>query len=902
MEEEPRELEIQLEPENFFISPVTSVNGQTGDVVLKTSDLENDSNYQNATEVSNAIGIHNQSSSAHQDIRQAITDEQTARVNADNSLQGQIDAITSASDVVDIVGTYADLQAYDTQHLKDNDVIKVLQDETHNDAMTYYRWDKETETWTYIGAEGPYYTKSETNTLLNDKLDVSAVPDNFFDGPATVSDSGTSIELSEAIKFKDIELLGDSVQQTYTGKNLFNKDATINYTYGTSCSAIDTGVRITRTSSTVYTVYTRFMFNVENYVGQTITLSANASASALNTPRINIGTCDSNGSNRVEKDSQQGTGTLTVSYTIEAGDQYIYINFYANYASQNVQVGDYADYDNAQLELSATPTSYEPYVGGMPSPNPGYPQTVQTVTGTQTITITDGDVQNTYTVDLGSIELCKIGEKQDYIYKSGDNWYLHKECGGVTYTGSAGENWDLYSGGSSVFRIRILDMKGQDNQQQIAPLLCNYYTPTAYAEIINPSYWPDYGIAGRVTSSSGIAVRNKDCADVSAFKTWLTTHNTSVYYILATSTDTKITNSTLIGQLNTLFNASLYQPTTTISSAGTLPAILNVEAFTDNLNSLIEIASEPDENVFVGTNGAVAGASGLVPAPQTTDAGKFLKADGTWASAGGGGGGSYTAGTGIDITSDVISVDTDVIQEKLSAGSNVSISNSNVISATDTTYTAGTNVNISAQNVISATDTTYTAGNNVSISAQNVISATDTTYSDFTGTDGNTGGTAGLVPAPTTSDTDKFLKSDGTWATAGGGGGGGSTNCKELTSADYNYPTNNPTTVALWLLEPGLYWWDYNFADGGGITFTTSSSGSLTNNKLLPYSQQVIIGYYGGANSGFHKIQAFNRGGLMQDSNYGWAPFVPYIINTSNGNVVNFQTSAIPVGRGDVNL
>lgn len=49
------------------------------------------------------------------------------------------------------------------------------------------------------------------------------------------------------------------------------------------------------------------------------------------------------------------------------------------------------------------------------------------------------------------------------------------------------------------------------------------------------------------------------------------------------------------------------------------------------------------------------------------------------------------------------------------------------------------------------------------------IEVSDTTYSDFMGTDGVTAGTAGLVPAPQTTDTDKFLKSDGTWDTAGGG-------------------------------------------------------------------------------------------------------------------------------------
>lgn len=40
----------------------------------------------------------------------------------------------------------------------------------------------------------------------------------------------------------------------------------------------------------------------------------------------------------------------------------------------------------------------------------------------------------------------------------------------------------------------------------------------------------------------------------------------------------------------------------------------------------------------------------------------------------------------------------------------------------------------------------------------------------FTGTNGSTAGTAGLVPAPTTSDTNKYLKSDGTWATVGASG------------------------------------------------------------------------------------------------------------------------------------
>lgn len=64
-------------------------------------------------------------------------------------------------------------------------------------------------------------------------------------------------------------------------------------------------------------------------------------------------------------------------------------------------------------------------------------------------------------------------------------------------------------------------------------------------------------------------------------------------------------------------------------------------------------------------------------------------------------------------------------QDTLTAGDNITISEENVISATDTTYTAGSNVTISDENVISATDTTYTAGTGIDIT-NGVISNTQT--------------------------------------------------------------------------------------------------------------------------------------------------------------------------------
>ena len=136
---------------------------------------------------------------------------------------------------------------------------------------------------------------------------------------------------------------------------------------------------------------------------------------------------------------------------------------------------------------------------------------------------------------------------------------------------------------------------------------------------------------------------------------------------------------------------------------------------------------------------------------------------------GGGGGTSYTAGNGIDISGTTISakiktsdsglvldssglsVDTNVIQPLLTAGSNISINNG-TISATDTTYSNGNGLNLSSgtfsiktysnsgitvdSNGVSVDTSTIqtklTAGSNITIN-NGTISATDTTYTAGTG-------------------------------------------------------------------------------------------------------------------------------------------------------------------------
>lgn len=100
-------------------------------------------------------------------IKKQIKDLQ----DEDAKIWDEIETIEAASDVVDVVGTYAELQQYDTSKLHDKDLIKVLQDETHDGAITYYRWSTTTSTFSYVGEEGPYYTQSQTDILLGGKQD-----------------------------------------------------------------------------------------------------------------------------------------------------------------------------------------------------------------------------------------------------------------------------------------------------------------------------------------------------------------------------------------------------------------------------------------------------------------------------------------------------------------------------------------------------------------------------------------------------------------------------------------------------------------------------------------------------------------------------------------------------------
>ena len=178
------------------------------------------------------------------DISAAVAVETSAREAADTNLQGQIDALVASSDVKDIVGTKADLNNYDTSTLGDNDIIKVLSDESQSNATTYYRWVAASSTFTLIGTEGPYYTKSESDTLLNAKQntisDLSTIRSGASAG-ATAVQPGDLATVATSGSYND---LSDTPSGIVTDANYVHTDNNFTTAFKNKLNGIATGAEV----------------------------------------------------------------------------------------------------------------------------------------------------------------------------------------------------------------------------------------------------------------------------------------------------------------------------------------------------------------------------------------------------------------------------------------------------------------------------------------------------------------------------------------------------------------------------------------------------------------------------------------------------------------------------------
>ena len=212
-----------------------------------------------------------------------------------------------------------------------------------------------------------------------------------------------------------------------------------------------------------------------------------------------------------------------------------------------VNTNQYQAMENIQVELGSEATKYVPY-----DPDP--------------------------------IELCKIGDYQDYFYKSGSKWYLHKEIGKITLNGSESGGWTLRETNTNTIRITAdgLVSPGILAYSQVYSKVFKGYSSNADMSNIDiPSIAPrDTGSGFTVRFPVSIATT------VDGFKAWLSSNLPFVYYATSNVTNTEITDTTLISQLEAIYNAPLYEETNITQTNNDLPMVLDITACKDNINGI----------------------------------------------------------------------------------------------------------------------------------------------------------------------------------------------------------------------------------------------------------------------------------------------------------------------------
>ena len=229
--------------------------------------------------------------------------------------------------------------------------------------------------------------------------------------------------------------------------------------------------------------------------------------------------------------------------------------------------------------------------------------TVLTVSGNNKITLSDtGDTETeNYSLNLGSIELCKIGTYQDKIYRQNGKWYKYNAIKKVTFKGT--ESWtSTYVDGSHTYcfwgKYETLNLP----TGKFGTKYCDYFE---YQEETWNNSTPNHLAENGSTSTSLSILFNVDstiATTTQQWSTWLSNHNTTVYYVLETPTAEEITDTTLIGQLNDLVSGLSQDWVATITQVNDgLEMSIDYDNTTTYINASVP---EISEKVFVLTDGS----------------------------------------------------------------------------------------------------------------------------------------------------------------------------------------------------------------------------------------------------------------------------------------------------------
>ena len=307
---------------------------------------------------------------------------------------------------------------------------------------------------------------------------------------------------------------GDSMQKTTTGKNLFD----YSYYYD---NYINNGSQYY-----IYPCILTLKPNT-NYTVSTNTIEDEWHAIVFIRSGSNTDTSITSDDNGVFPNSPRTIATDS------NGNCVIYIKL-ENLNNENFQNGIFW----VQIEEGSTATEYEPYTGGIPSPNPDYPQKISSINGVN-LKISNGSKELKIPINLQGNILAKVGDYADelQVYSNGDI-VLNQKIEKIIFNGS--ENWIISSLNleefSSFYIKNILDY---NNGEDDVPMICDYFIQKDFVN------WEDLLSESFIENASntvGIRLPKKIASTLEEFKSWLQSNNIEVYYVLQNSTTTKIQN------------------------------------------------------------------------------------------------------------------------------------------------------------------------------------------------------------------------------------------------------------------------------------------------------------------------------------------------------------------------
>lgn len=210
--------------------------------------------------------------------------------------------------------------------------------------------------------------------------------------------------------------------------------------------------------------------------------------------------------------------------------------------------------------------AWQRYTGLADAPNPMCPVDIKRAIGEQEITVTNTNVtpwkQQTFTIDLGETELCKLGDYQDRIFYDGGVWFLEKQIGKVVLNGS--ETWYSIQMTNVYGYYTVIGAKPNTSATTLTNCFTNYFS-----EVTPSQNWAT--TSGNtnfvILNNSGYLrfTKGETSNELATFKTWLGTNNVTIYYVLANAEITEITDTTLLDSLNEMLGETLLEGANVIS-------------------------------------------------------------------------------------------------------------------------------------------------------------------------------------------------------------------------------------------------------------------------------------------------------------------------------------------------